>query len=130
MISKTQLRRQVVLAWQPYRQFTWENIHTYTPIQAGVYKLAVHTTDGKLTVFYVGQSTNLDTRLKEHLGQGEPNQCLRSMIERYRCSFSFAMIPLAQDRDAAERALILHFRPSCNNAMPTGPDCYVSPLTT
>jgi len=123
-------RRQVTLAWHPYRRFTTEHVHAHAPLKAGVYKLAVHMRDGTLRVFYVGQAADLDSRLKDHLGEWEPNDALRSMVERYLCSFSFAVVPLEQDRDAAERALYLHFRPSSNDQVPSGPAYIVIPLTT
>jgi excinuclease UvrABC nuclease subunit len=130
MIPPIRTRRQVTLAWHPYRSFTTDNVQTHAPLKSGVYKLAIHMKDGTLRVFYVGQATDLDSRLKEHLGQWESNEALRSMVERYQCSFSFAVVPLAQDRDAAERALYLHFRPSCNDQEPSGPAYIVTPLTT
>lgn len=129
MIPPIRTRRQVNLAWQPYRPFTWDNVHSFVPAKSGVYKLAVDLKDGKKRVFYVGQAADLDARLKEHLGQWESNVALQSMVEQYQCSFTFALVPLAQDRDAAERALYLHFRPSCNEQEPSGPDYIVTPLT-
>jgi excinuclease UvrABC nuclease subunit len=123
-------RRHVRLAWQLYRAFTWQNVHAYAPQKAGVYKLAVPNTSGKLTVFYVGQADDLDARLKDHLSDDEPNDCLRRMVENYTCKFTFATVPLANDRDAAERALFFHFSPSCNDYTPSGPDYIVEPLTT
>lgn len=124
------LRRHVTLAWQPRRELTRGGVGTCTPHKAGVYKLAVHTQGGRLTVFYAGQSEDLQARLTDHLGPSETNRCLRSMVGQYHCSFAFALVPDARDRVAAERALVLHFRPSCNEAIPAGPDFLVSPLTT
>ncbi len=120
--------RQVALAWHPYRPLTWPNVQTYAPASAGVYKLAVLNTEGTLTVFYVGQSGDLDARLKDHLSDSEPNHCLREMIRQYDCRFSVASVASQQDRDAAERKLYLYFRPSCNEVVPSGPDYHVYPL--
>lgn len=130
MIPPRRTRRQVTLNWEPYRQFTWDNVQSHVPLKAGVYKLAVHLKNGELRVFYVGQAADLDSRLKDHLGESELNDALRSMVEQYQCSFTFALVPLAQERNAAERALYLHFRPSCNDQEPSGPDYLVTPLTT
>lgn len=126
----TSVRRRVPLSWHPYRPLTWANVQTYAPASAGVYKLAVLTTERRLSVFYVGQALDLDARLKDHLSDAEPNPCLRETVRRYDCRFSVASVASQQDRDAAERNLYFHFRPSCNEIVPSGPDCLVYPLNT
>lgn len=45
-------------------------------------------------------------------------------------AFTVALVPLQADRDAAERALYLHFRSSCNTQVPTGLAYLVTPLTS
>jgi excinuclease UvrABC nuclease subunit len=130
MIPSSRTRHRVTLAWQPYRRFTMANVHCFVPVKAGVYKLAVHLKTGKKRVFYVGQASDLFARLKDHFSGSEPNDCLRFQVEQYLCSFTVAVVTLAQDRNAAERALYLHFRPSCNDHEPSSPDFIVTPLTT
>ena len=123
-------RRTVTLAWQRYLPFSLANVQAYAPVQAGVYKIAVNLTTGKKQVVYVGQAADLDSRLKDHLSEWECNLDLYSLVRQYQCSFAFAAVPLQADRDAAERALYLHFRPSCNTQVPTGPAYIVTPLTS
>jgi len=130
MYRGTSVRRRVPLSWHPYLPLTWANVQIHAPASAGVYKLAVLTTEGQLSVFYVGQALDLDARLKDHLSESEPNRCVREMVRRYDCRFSVASVALQQDRDAAERNLYFHFRPSCNEIVPTGPDYLVYPLNT
>lgn len=123
-------RRTVTLQWQRYLPFTLANVQAYAPLKAGVYKIAVSLLNGKRQVVYVGQADDLDSRLKDHLSEWESNRNLYSLVRQYQCSFAFALVPLQGDRDAAERALFLNFRPSCNGQEPSGPAYVVTPLTS
>jgi hypothetical protein len=123
-------RRTVTLGWQRYLPYTLANVQRFAPVKAGVYKIAVHLTTGRKRVIYVGQATDLDARLKDHLSEWETNSSLYSIVRQYQCSFALALVPLQADRDAAERALYLHFRPSCNEQEPLGPAYVVTPLTS
>jgi excinuclease UvrABC nuclease subunit len=123
-------RRTVRLAWQRYLPFSLANVQAYAPVQAGVYKIAVNLVNGKKRVVYVGQAADLDARLKDHLGEWESNLDLYMMVRQYQCSFALAVVSLQADRDAAERALYLNFRPSCNTQEPSGPAFFVTPLVS
>lgn len=123
-------RRTVTLAWQRYLPYNLANVQRFAPIKAGVYKIAVNLLNGKKRVIYVGQAADLDARLKDHLGEWEENSSLYTLVRQYQCSFALALLPLQTDRDATERALYLHFRPSCNGQEPTGPAYFVTPLTS
>jgi excinuclease UvrABC nuclease subunit len=122
--------RPVRLAWQRYLPFSLLNVQTYAPVQAGVYKIAVNLLNGQKRVVYIGQAADFDARLKDHLSEWESNLDLYSIVRRYQCSFALAAVPNQSDRNAAERALYLHFRPSCNTQEPTGPAYAVTPLTS
>jgi excinuclease UvrABC nuclease subunit len=124
------MRRTVTLTWQRYLPFSLPNVRAFAPVKAGVYKIAVNLTNGKKRVIYVGQAANLDSRLRDHLGQWESNLDLYRLVRQYQCSFALAPVPLQADRDAAERALYLNFYPQCNTQVPTGPACLVTPLTS
>lgn len=123
-------RRTVTLAWQRYLPFSLANVQAYAPVQAGVYKIAVNLVNGQRRVVYVGQAADLDSRLKDHLSEWECNLDLYNLVRQYQCSFALALVPLQADRDAAERALYLNFRPQCNTQVPTGPAYFVTPLTS
>jgi excinuclease UvrABC nuclease subunit len=124
------IRPTVTLQWQRYLPYNLLNVQRFAPSLAGVYKLAVDLQNGKKRVIYVGQAVDLEARLRDHLSEWETNVDLASMIGQYRCSFALALLPHQADRDAAERALYLHFRPACNDQEPSGPACHVSPLTS
>lgn len=55
-------RRIVTLAWQHYLPLNLANVQRFAPVEAGVYKIAVHLMNGKKQVIYVGQA---DARLDE-----------------------------------------------------------------
>ena len=122
--------RTVTLAWQRYLPLNLANVQAYAPMEAGVYKIAVNLVNGKKRVVYVGQTDDFDSRLKDHLSEWESNLDLYSLVRQYQCSFAVALVRLQNDRDAAERALYLNFRPSCNDQEPTGPAYVVTPLTS
>jgi excinuclease UvrABC nuclease subunit len=130
MYPRISTRRTVTLAWQRYLPLSSTNVEAYAPQKAGVYKIAVALVNGQKRVVYAGQAADLDSRLKDHLSEWESNLDLYTLVRQYQCSFALALVPLQADRDAAERALYLHFRPSCNVQVPSGPACLVTPLTS
>jgi excinuclease UvrABC nuclease subunit len=130
MNPKIGTRRTVTLAWQRYLPFSLANVQAYAPVQSGVYKIALELISGRKRVVYVGQANDLDARLKEHLSEWESNLDLYNLVRQYQCSFALAAVSLQADRDAAERALYLYFRPSCNTQEPAGPAYTVTPLTS
>ena len=120
--------RAVTLAWQWYLPLNLANVQAYAPVKAGVYKIAVNLVNGKKQVIYVGQTADLDSRLNDHLSEWEANLDLYTLVRQYQCSFAVALVSLQNDRNAAERALYLKFRPLCNAQEPTGPAYLVAPL--
>lgn len=116
--------KKLQLYWSEYHEYNSENVSKYVPTNAGVYKISFLQTDKTLAVRYVGQTNDLDRRLNEHLDlDNEQNVCLRSRLEKYSASFSFAEINIQNDRDGAELALYNHYKPVCNDpdAIPNGP---------
>lgn len=113
------------LEWKGYYEYTYNNVQKYAPLKAGVYKISFKQQDETLKVRYVGQSDNLDKRLKEHLDfENEPNECLIERLKKYHAEFSFAEVDKQTDREGAERALYRHYKPICNDpdVIPNGPD--------
>lgn len=123
-------RRIVRLAWHQYLPFSLASVQAHAPVKAGVYKISINLADGKKRVVYVGQAADLASRLKDHLSQWESNLDLYNLVRKFQCSFAVAVVPLQIDRDAAERAMYFHFRPSCNSQVPAGPAYFVTPLTS
>lgn len=130
MNTQIGIRRTVALSWQRYLPLSCANVAACTPRKAGVYKIAVHLLSGEKQVMYVGQATDLGSRLADHLSEWESNLDLYNLVRQYQCSFAVAVVPLQADRDAAERSLYLHFRPSYNVRVPSGPAYLVTPLTS
>ena len=123
------MKTKLFLTWAPYRPFNTLMVTAHVPDRAGVYKLSRPDDEGKLIVFYVGQACDLRDRLLGHLLPSEPNKCVRGWVGTGRAQFSFAEIPRQQDRDGAERALFVHYRPTCNDpaGIPRGPDIEINP---
>jgi excinuclease UvrABC nuclease subunit len=112
------------LDWKEYCEYTADNVQKYAPTKGGVYKIAIKQKDGTLKVRYVGQTDDLDRRLKEHLDlHNEPNECLKQRLQKYSAHFSFAEVSLQSDRDGCELALYNHYKPVCNDpdGIPNGP---------
>jgi hypothetical protein len=112
-------KRKLSLDWKGYYRYNVQNVARFVPAQAGVYVLAVQLQGGSRRVFYVGQG-DLRERMYAHLQSTEPNSCIKEYVGRYICWFKFALLSRHEDRDAAERALYLYYRPVCNdpNAIP------------
>jgi len=116
--------------WNGYYSYNNSSVEKNVPESAGVYKISVSQQDKTLKVHYVGQAENLRKRLKEHLDTAnEQNECLVEHIEKYACSYNFALISRQEDRNVAERALYIHYKPDCNNpdAIPDAPDVEINP---
>jgi hypothetical protein len=75
------------------------------------------------------QAKNLYKRLYEHLQTYEQNACVKAKVTKYICHFKFALLSIQEERDGAERALYLHYKPACNDpdAIPSGPDVDINP---
>jgi len=119
------LKRTLNLNWKGYHLYTNSNVQKYAPNEAGVYKIGIKQQNKTLAVRYIGQTDDLDRRLKEHLDfNNEENECLVKKLKKYHSAFSFAEVGRQSDRDGAERALYNHYRPVCNDpdAIPNEPD--------
>lgn len=121
--------RNLQLSWSEYRPYAIENVNQYVPARAGVYKISLLQQDGRVAVRYVGQSDNLNRRLKQHLDlKNEPNVKLAASLGQYSARFSFAEVPLQSDRNGAEKALYGNYAPRFNdpNAIPNDPNIVIN----
>jgi len=108
------------VTWSPLKEFNNYNISDI-PQVPGIYRLSYKSpSDGKLYVFYIGKTNNLQQRLSSHLQDTEPNLCIRKMLANYQCAFRYAQLGIDLI-DGAEAFLINHFRPSCNESIPQKP---------
>lgn len=121
-------KRRLNLQWHGYHALSTTTIERVgVPSDAGVYKLAMDSGDS-YTVFYVGQASDLASRLGQHARRSD-NECVRGKVAKQTCYFSYALVGRAEDRDGAERQLYLFFRPECNDpdAIPSGPNIEINP---
>jgi len=108
------------LNWSSVLEYTESNVLGHAPKEGGVYRLSYKSGDG-LTVFYVGQASDLEERLLRHLSVTEPDACIKGYVQNYKCYFRYAKVANIADRDGAERALYDHFdKPKCNDVAPPG----------
>ena len=117
------------LDWKGYYRYNSVNVNSYTSETSGVYKLSVKLKNGNLKPFYIGQASDLKKRLNEHLSVNEKNDCIKENVSKYECRFKFARLSLQGNRDGAERALYIRYKPECNdpNAIPNGPIIDINP---
>jgi len=73
-------------------RYETDSVSKKAPKEPGVYVLVYRAADGKTYVFYVGQSLDLQERLLDHLGEWEPNGCIRLYVENYDCFFRFVIV--------------------------------------
>jgi excinuclease UvrABC nuclease subunit len=109
------------ISWSTFHEaYSETSVKTYVPTSAGVYLLWVKLTNGKWRCFYAGQAKNLETRLLEHLGKDEENECIRKHVADHICGFEYASVALQKDRDGIEKFLYDHYEPECNQVDPGG----------
>jgi excinuclease UvrABC nuclease subunit len=99
--------------WSSQYAYTEGEVRRWTPAAGGVYRL-MYTRDGKLYVFYVGQSNNLEERLLGHLGAAEQNPCIRRQLSGFTCYFDFVRVSPESERRRVEGDTIRRFSPACN----------------
>lgn len=85
------------------------------PASAGVYLL---TSGSNNAVFYVGQATDIKSRLKYHLSSAETNKCVKDTIDKERCSFFYETIGTEFMRTQTERAYYDRYHHGCNQVRP------------
>lgn len=91
----------------------------YAPTSAGVYLLWVKYKSGQWECFYIGQASNLEDRLLDHLSDEEENNCIKENV-KYRSGFHYAKVGRESDRDGIEKYLYDHYSPECNKVDPGG----------
>jgi len=97
------------MKWSPCYSYTRANVQTYAPISKGIYRLLI-----KNKVFYVGQATNLQRRLLEHLSTYKRSRCLNRYLQNYSCFFRFTELVFIEELLTIEREQIRKYKPSCN----------------
>lgn len=97
------------MKWSPCYPYARANVQTYTPVSKGIYRLLI-----KNKIFYVGQATNLQRRLLEHLSTHKRSHCLNRYLQKYSCFFRFAELVSTEELLPIEREQIRKYKPPCN----------------
>lgn len=100
--------------WSLKYDYNVETVRLYAPVTAGVYVLA-YQHGLAASIFYVGQSDDLERRLLEHLYISEVDTCIRTTVRNRNCYFQFMNVPLQIERNRIEQELIARLSPACNN---------------
>lgn len=114
-------------------QVNWSSVISYTDVNvrkevkdnSGIYRLSYQNKD-KLTIFYVGESATLQTRLLEHLSTNEANDCIKQKINNNDCYFRFAYVSGESNRKCAERYMYDKINPQCNKKVPDTNPCEIN----
>lgn len=86
---------------------------------SGVYKLIYYNnSDNKYYVYYVGQATDLNSRLTDHTIDYEENECCQKYLKNYSCFFRAARVLNQSDRDSIEVTLYHKYEPDCVEKIP------------
>ena len=105
----------MTLKWIGYYKLTEENINSYVPVNAGIYRIGVELKNDKIKPIYVGQSKGLEERMFQYLNKDTDNDCLLEHLKKHICYFKVAEVGSQSDRDAGEKALFEKFDPECND---------------
>lgn len=86
---------------------------------AGVYRLSYYDKNKRgYYIYYVGQASDLNSRLGQHRKGNEVNQCCNGYLNSYDCYFRAAGVSSQSDRDGAEVALYKKYEPGCVEKIP------------
>lgn len=86
--------------------------------EPGVYLLFYNFNDN-LKVFYAGTAKNLQSRLLGYAKEKGEDQCIKTKIKSYNCSFFVAQVHNEFEREGVESYLIRLFEPECNDIIPS-----------
>ena len=117
---------ELELQWSSFHTpYTEAEVRKFVPIFSGVYLLWVKYKSGKWECFYVGRAQNLEQRLLDHLGDDEPDKCIKNNVQ-YRCGFYWAEVSTEPNRIGVEKALFDYYRTECNDVDPGGTPIHVN----
>lgn len=107
-------------AWSAfYTPYDEAQVRMGAPTEPGVYVLWMQRPDGGWNRFYAGKADNLESRLLSHLGEEEPNSCIKRNVKNI-CGFRYIDITMEFERSGVEEYLYSVMRPECNLTAPGG----------
>jgi len=117
---------KIVLRWSKPVPFKTENANTISD-EGGVYEiLKRHKKEEKNILLrqYVGRADNIQERFNQHLGESEPDDCIKGLGKDVNSRFDYALVSTEDDRKDAEQALYDKWKSQkelqCNNVRPSG----------
>ena len=109
----------IKITWSKF--ISWEQEKTAAiPEKPGVYEFYVGQKDGKKRRIYVGRADNLKKVYGSHLGEDEPNECLKNHLKKHVWYYRYAIITIKADREDAELGLYRKYKYECNKIEPPG----------
>lgn len=113
-------QRVIQIKWSAFIPYTSKNTANI-PSKGGVYEY-YSSVKGKKKKKYVGQTDDLSTRFKQHLGKDEKNKCLKKLLkdDDYIWYYRYALISNDDDRKDAELGLYNKYSYECNEIEPSG----------
>ena len=108
-------------------KITWSNFSDWTegknanvPEDPGVYEFYIGLKGGGKRRIYIGKAENLKAIYLAHLGDDEPNECLKSHLKKHVWYYRYAIIKNTADREDAELGLFRTHSYECNKIEPPG----------
>lgn len=109
------------ITWSTFNpDYKSNQVKQNVPKSAGVYLLWVKLKNGNWKCFYAGRAKNLRSRLLEHLGDNEANECLKTKVSKYICGFEYSEVGREDNRAGIEKFLYDTYQPECNINDPGG----------
>ena len=102
-------------AWRPYNV---ADVQAHVPHSPGVYMIRVLLRGGGQRVIYVGQASDLQDRLLDHLSPSEENACLRDHVAKHELEHTWVVLTSAAARGEEESTKITEHNPECNTQHP------------
>ena len=110
----------MILEWHGLFDYNEEKVKKVVINKGGNYMISVGLTEGGYRPIYVGKSTQLETRLLEHLSTQEENECIRKRVNNNALYFRYCYVDSEDDRKNIEHTLYKKYSPSCNQQEPDG----------
>lgn len=108
---------------------TVESVQNNAPAGAGIYEFRLKSREveypnGKTPVIYIGSTTNIRKRLRNHVGRNTKNGRIRSFLRDHQCTFRY-IESLEKWREEEAGLYLLFFStygapPKCNQIRPGG----------
>ncbi len=109
----------MIVTWSAAFPFQEEqNVKDNAPADKGIYLLLVQLINDKWRCIYVGQSTNIQSRLLEHLSNDENNKNFKGQSSKYICGFKYCLVEQQEARNGIEKFLYNYFKPEYNDKDP------------